>query len=1044
MAVRPSLHRSRITTCIQAIDFHVLKANQSKPKLMTHIDRTVPALAINDVATQCTDLYSLTGTFNPLDGEVDQTFLLQASDGRQFTVKVCDAETDSSTVELEAAILQHLERINPDLEVPKVVRSNNGRSSETFSWQEKTYTLRILTFVAGTIYSATDPDDRLWNSLGALMGRIGQALVGFSHPNAHRSEFIWNLDAAFSCRSYASTIVDRNDREMVERVFAHYQQAVMPQLPALRRAVIHGDANDNNLVVDEQNRVCGLFDFGDVSEGYQVYELAITLAYALMGVDDIIGAAQTIIAAYVQHMKLSEAELDVLFALLELRLAVSICISSYRASTQPDRSYHTISQRAAIDLLRRLGTIHHHLKVAIARDAAGLPAIRTQSGVEDWLQQNQSQFASVFDFDLKTTPRCTISLSKGAPGSELADKQSLYSDWLDDWMEHHQARIAIGLYGEARDCYTSEQFVAKPGTPARTVHLGIDLFVAAGTVVQSPLPGTVYAVHNNAFDLDYGWTVILKHQAGEGGPEFFTLYGHLASDCAERLRVGQDVATGERIASVGKIHENGGWAPHLHFQIMTHMLGETTNFIGACEAERLSLWASICPDPNLILNLAEESFDLQPPETANLMQRRNQVLGRSLSVSYKDKLTMVRGKGCWLIDATGREYLDCVNNISHVGHCHPHVVAALHKQASTLNTNTRYLHPSILNYAERLTATFPDPLSVVYFVNSGSEANELALRLARNYTQRRDVVVVDWAYHGNTAGLIDISPYKFARQGGRGAGQHTFVAELPDPFRGPHKGYGDDSAQAYAQSVAQRIADIASATGDGPAAFMAESISGCGGQVVYPDNYLQHAFALTRASGGVCIVDEVQVGFGRVGDHMWAFEDSGVVPDIVTIGKPMGNGHPLAAVVTTPAIAEAFANGMEFFNSFGGNPVSCEVGMAVLDVIEQEHLLPHVQSMHHKLMELMNSLKQRYPVVGDVRGKGMFLGMELVNDFDTLEPATETAGAIINWLRHHGVLLSTDGPLDNVLKFKPPIVFGEREFEFFAERLEQAFAAVCA
>jgi 4-aminobutyrate aminotransferase-like enzyme len=370
------------------------------------------------------------------------------------------------------------------------------------------------------------------------------------------------------------------------------------------------------------------------------------------------------------------------------------------------------------------------------------------------------------------------------------------------------------------------------------------------------------------------------------------------------------------------------------------------------------------------------------------------------------------------------------------------VVAALSRQAAVLNTNTRYLHDNILDYAERLAGYFPKPLSVVYMVCSGSEANELALRMARTVTGRRNTIVVDWGYHGNTSGLIDVSPYKFNRKGGRGQPDHVEIATLPDPYRGPFKGTGANAGIAYADSVAEKIEAIRKKTGQGPAAFIAEAISGCGGQVFFPDAYLKTAAAHVRKAGGLVIVDEVQTGFGRVGTHMWAHGPQGVVPDIVTLGKPIGNGHPMAAVITTPEIARAFANGMEFFSSFGGNPVSSAVGMAVLDVLEAEGLQEKARVTGGYLKACFEDFATRHEIIGHVRGQGLFLGVELVRDRSTLEPAAEAAGQIANLMRDDGVLISTDGPHDNVLKIKPPMAFGLAEAEIMVASLGKALAQV--
>ncbi len=411
-----------------------------------------------------------------------------------------------------------------------------------------------------------------------------------------------------------------------------------------------------------------------------------------------------------------------------------------------------------------------------------------------------------------------------------------------------------------------------------------------------------------------------------------------------------------------------------------------------------------------------------PP--AEILARRKRYLGGSLGASYRKPLKIVRGAGQFLYDENGRAYLDTVNNVCHVGHCHPKVVRAAQEQIATLNTNSRYLHDHLVSYAERLTATLPDPLSVCFFVSSGSEANELALRMARTHTGGEDVVVVDGAYHGNTSALVDLSPYKLDGPGGRGAPPWVHKVPSPDVYRGPYKA---DDAQA-GKKYAAHVAETARAAADGErgfAAFFCESMVSCGGQFPLPEGYLKAAYPAVREAGGVCVADEVQVGFGRAGSRFWAFELQDVVPDIVTMGKPIGNGHPLAAVVTTPEIAESFDNGMEYFNTYGGNPVSCAVGLAVLDVIEEEGLQANALKVGTHLKEKLAGLLERHPLIGDVRGEGLFIGIELVRDRTTLEPAKEEAKEIVERMKEEGILQSVDGPLENVLKIKPPIVFTE-------------------
>jgi 4-aminobutyrate aminotransferase-like enzyme/Ser/Thr protein kinase RdoA (MazF antagonist) len=414
-----------------------------------------------------------------------------------------------------------------------------------------------------------------------------------------------------------------------------------------------------------------------------------------------------------------------------------------------------------------------------------------------------------------------------------------------------------------------------------------------------------------------------------------------------------------------------------------------------------------------------EVFPVPGSPPAALIEKRRKHINPALSMSYREPIKMVRGEAQYLFDYRGRPFLDLVNNVCHVGHCHPRVVEAGQRQMALLNTNTRYLYDGLTEYAERLCATLPTPLDTCFLVNSGSEANELALRLATAHTGRGDMLVVAGAYHGHTARLIAISPYKFLGRGGRGQAEDwVHIVPIPDGYRGPFKGNGRDAGGAYGREVEKVISRVSAPI----AGFIAESLPSCGGQVIPPDGYFEEAFRAVRASGGLCIIDEVQTGFGRAGSHFWAFERQGVVPDIVVMGKPIGNGHPMGAVVTTAEIAASFANGMEFFATFGGNPVSCAIGMAVLDVIRDEGLQQNALELGTRLREGLSRLGPKHSLIGDVRGTGLFLGVEMVRDRTSLEPATKEADELVNRMKARGILLSTDGPLHNVIKIKPPMV----------------------
>ena len=428
---------------------------------------------------------------------------------------------------------------------------------------------------------------------------------------------------------------------------------------------------------------------------------------------------------------------------------------------------------------------------------------------------------------------------------------------------------------------------------------------------------------------------------------------------------------------------------------------------------------------------------------AEILAARRRRLGPSLSLSYRTPLHLVRGEGAYLYDAAGRAYLDGVNNVAHVGHAHPRVVEAGIAQMRVLNTNTRYLHETVIRYAERLTALLPDHLEVCFFTNSGSEANELALRLARAATGRPDVATVAVAYHGNTQRLVEISPYKFNGPGGAGQRDDVQVVPLPDRYRGTYRGDGAEVGPAYLAD-ARRVLDDLAATGHPAGAMIAEAIPSVAGQIVPPAGWLAGLFDAARAVGAVPIADEVQVGFGRVGSAVWAFDAQAARPDIVTMGKPIGNGHPLGAVVTTRPIADAFNNGMEYFNTFGGNPVSAAIGLAVLDVIADEGLQEHARVTGERLLAGLREVAIRRQPIGDVRGAGLFLGFELVRDRDTREPDAELATDLVNVAAERGILLSTDGPDHNVIKIKPPMVFSAADADRLVETIDSVLGEIAA
>jgi len=445
----------------------------------------------------------------------------------------------------------------------------------------------------------------------------------------------------------------------------------------------------------------------------------------------------------------------------------------------------------------------------------------------------------------------------------------------------------------------------------------------------------------------------------------------------------------------------------------------------------LKKWAAI--NPIFARNEFRKAAGFKIPQEKSVEEmnkERFKSVSSIFSISYKKPIYMDGAAFQYMFDKYGNCYLDAYNNIPHVGHSHPKVVEAGQKQMAKLNTNTRYLYDQLNQYSANLLQKFPARLSKVFLVNSGSAATDLTLRLARNFTGLKKIAVVEHGYHGNTQAGIEISHYKFAGKGGKGESDNVLCLPIPDAYRGEFR--NEIAGISYSKKAIQQIQN----SREKVAAFIAEPIVGCGGQVPLAKGYLKAIYAEIRNQGGICISDEVQTGFGRLGNVFWGFEQQDVVPDIVILGKPMGNGHPMGAVVCTNEIAEVFNNGMEFFSSFGGNPVSCAIGQAVLNVIEEEQLQQNARMVGDYYMQELAKLQQKCECIGDVRGSGLFIGFEFVKNRVTLEPDTVLAQKVKNELRENFILVSTDGPFDNVIKSKPPLCFSKENVDEVIERLD--------
>ncbi|MDE4134367.1 aminotransferase class III-fold pyridoxal phosphate-dependent enzyme [Phaeobacter sp. QD34_3] len=969
-----------------------------------------------------------------LDGEYDLNFLARTADGTGYIVKAMRPGCAEQLVDLQVQALDHIASVAPDLPCPRVIRSGNGAAMLPIADESGAERLLwVINELPGRCYAKAAPKSAaLIHEVGEVLGRTDKALADFQHSGLER-DFKWNLMQAGWIADDLDCITEPVRRALLDEINASFSD-LHPALSVLPMQAIHNDANDYNIIVagslSEPRRVSGLIDLGDMCRAPRICDLAIAAAYIVLDHPEPEAALAALVSGYHAAYPLTPAEVDMIWPLLRMRLAVSVVNSTLMAAENPDDPYVTISQAPAWRFLEG-HDLNAKLVNARLRAACGLPVVDGADRVLEWLDAERGNFAPLMGTDLADAPMGSLSVENSTWPQNPFDMPLEEAARVG---EEYGSGIWLGYYNEPRLIYTAPAFRKGrwKASNRRTVHLGVDGFAPAGEPLYAPLAGEVFIVENRAHHLDYGGTIILRHET-PAGDAFYTLYGHLDPECCDRLKPGDHVAKGEAFCRLGDATQNGGWAPHVHFQLAMTTDGIEADWPGVGDPDEMYLWHAICPNPAALMNLPDGKTCYQPTDKAEVLKGRRAHFGGNLSLTYSDPVMLLRGWKHHLFDEWGRPYLDAYNNVPHVGHAHPRIQAVAADQLKRMNSNTRYLHPAQVAFAEKILSKLPAPFEVCFFVNSGTEANELALRLARAHSGAKGMVTPDHGYHGNTTGAVDISAYKFNAPGGVGPSDWVELVEVADDYRGSFKRDDPDRAQKFADLVDPAIKRLQD-KGHGLAGFIAETFPSVGGQIIPPKGYLPAVYEKIRAAGGVCIADEVQTGLGRLGDYYFGFEHQGALPDIVVMGKPIGNGHPLGVLVTSRAIADSFAKGPEFFSTFGGSTLSCRIGKEVLDIVDDEALQQNAKLMGERLLAGLKALEEKHPCVGDVRGMGLFLGVELI-EADGSE-ASAICSYVKNRMRDQRILIGSEGPKDNILKIRPPLTIDAEDVEMLLHSLD--------
>ena len=966
-------------------------------------------------------LYNITGTITPLPGELDLNFSVKTQTGK-YILKIASPEKcELDFLYFQNNILKHLNGGDSGILLPETIASTNRKFIEELKIEGEKFYIRLFTWISGKLWSDSNyHTKKLLYNLGKKAGHLTGLLCHFEDSYTKDRKFHWDISQTSWTKDYQHLF--NSEKKKYITYFYDGFESIENQLAKCRKSIVHNDINDRNIIIEPNSeKIIGLIDFGDATYTATINDLAICITYAMMEKEQVLEAAVEVIKGYHDSFSLRKEELEILYWLVGARLIISLTKAKLNARNEPENIYHQISTAGSWKLIKEWYNINPGFVKILFQNACGYKENQKVLSFKKYSRTTNFALSNLIETKKPTSfqsIQLDISSNCISNMEDVRSREKMTNRIQELWLKENK-KILFGGYNEIRPELIKEEnrIVTLEGDFWKNLFLGIQFWHFKKFKLRALLPGKI-------IELDKTKKILIIEHLFDKKEKCYSIYRNFTIESS--VKFDQEIDKGSLLGT-HKPKEKNAFCFQLSL-FSPQMLPPVLN----CLEREKEVYNQIFPNP---LNLFKEiTIAANKVDSKTLILERKTYLGKSLSLSYKQPLRIVRGDGAYLIDDKGRKYLDMVNNVAHVGHEHPEVVKAGKKQMEMLNTNSRYLHDNILLFAKKLLATFPKELSVVHFVNSGSEANELAIRMAKSHTKQRDFVAVEVGYHGNTNACIDVSSYKFDGKGGKGAPEHTQIVPLPDRFRGKY--LGEKSGTKYAAHIQEAIKLIYKKNRK-PAAFICESIISCGGQIELPKDYLKLAYQYTREAGGICIADEVQVGCGRVGSHFWGFQEHDVIPDIVTIGKPLGNGHPLAAVVCTPEIANTFANGMEYFNTFGGNPVSCAIGKKVLEVIKAENLQENALEIGNYLKEQLKTLQNQFPLIGDVRGKGLFLGFELTDK--NKNPLPSAANLLVNKMKARGVLMSTDGPDNNVLKLKPPIIINRDQIDYFIYHLKTVF-----